>query len=316
MNITAEIKKKLFETMVRIRFFELRAKSLFKQNRIYGALHLYIGQEAIATGVCAALNKDDYVISTHRGHGHSIAKGTEAKYMLAELMGRGNGYSGGHGGSMHIFCKDLGLLGGNGIVGGGLPISVGAGFSAKYRKTKQVAVCFFGDGAANQGTFHESLNMAALWKLPVVYVCENNSYAATTRTQDVTAAENIAQRAESYGIKGFLLDGNDVETIYDTAYRAIEDARNGAGPTLLECKTFRLEDHCMVIHQEKDPDELIHWQRRDPIECYEKILINRGDMAQETLTEVKNRVRSEIDKAELFAEESPFPTPEVPSEFV
>ncbi len=315
-SIALEIKKKLFEVMVRIRFFEERTKTLYRQNHIYGALHLYIGQEAIAAGVCAVLNRDDYVLSTHRGHGHSIAKGAEVSRLFAELMGRSSGYSGGCGGSMHIFCQELGLLGGNGIVGGGIPISVGAGFSAKYRKSGQVAVCFFGDGASNQGTFHESLNMAALWKLPIVYVCENNTYAATTRNQDVTATGDIAPRAQAYGIEGISLDGNDVEAIYHAASQAAETARNGGGPTLLECKTFRMEDHCMVIQQKKEPDELVHWKDRDPIECYERILIKSGAADQSDLDEIKSQVKAEIEAGEKFAMQSDWPTAAVMPEFV
>lgn len=306
-NVESRTSKKLFETMVRIRFFEERTKKLYRQNHIYGALHLCIGQEAIAAGVCAGLHPGDYVVSTHRGHGHSIAKGAEVSRLFAELMGRSTGYSGGYGGSMHIFSKELGLLGGNGIVGGGIPISVGAGFSAKYRKSGQVTICFFGDGAANQGTFHESLNMAALWKLPVVYVCENNTYAATTRAEDVTATVDIAPRAGAYGMKGVIVDGNDVEVVYEAAKAAIDFARNGGGPTLLECKTFRTENHCMVIHQEKDPQEAAHWESRDPIKLYEEFLIKNKVFDVSELNSIKDSIKSEIAAGEEVAMESNWP---------
>jgi len=301
---------RLLETMYRIRIFEERAKSLYMQSRVYGALHLYIGQEAVAAGVCAALRKEDYVLSTHRGHGHCIAKGAEFKFMLAELMGKATGYSGGHGGSMHIFCQELGLLGGNGIVGGGIPISVGVGHSIKYRKSGQVVVCFFGDGAANNGTFHESLNMASLWKLPVVYICENNVYAATTRVEDVSPIQHFAHRAAGYGIPGAIVDGNDVEEVHKAAKEAVDRARSGYGPTLIECKTYRIENHCMVINQPKPPEELRAWQEKDPIKSYEEKLLRQKILSETQIIDMKRKNDYLLEKAEEFAIESPFPEPE------
>lgn len=301
---------RLLESMYRIRVFEERTKSLFRQNKIYGALHLYIGQEAVAAGVGATLNKDDYILSTHRGHGHCIAKGAEFKYMLAELMGKVTGYSGGHGGSMHIFCEELGLLGGNGIVGGGIPISVGVGHSIKHRKSGQVVICFFGDGAVNNGAFHESLNMAALWSLPVVYICENNVYAATTRTEDVTLVQHIAHRAAGYGIPGDIVDGNDVEDVFESAKKAVDRARAGEGPSLIECKTYRIENHCMVLHQAKPVEELNAWKEKDPLECYECKLIEQEIVTEQQIVEMKKRNDQLLDKAERFALDSPFPEPE------
>ena len=285
-DISKELQVNLLETMYKIRLFEERTKKLFKQNYIFGALHLYIGEEAIATGACATLNKDDYVVSTHRGHGHAIAKGAELKYMLAELMGRKTGYSGGHGGSMHIFCKELGLLGGNGIVGAGIPIALGAAYSCKYRKTTQVAVCFFGDGAANQGTFHESMNMAALWKLPVIYICENNCFAATTSSYMTFPTKDIAPRAAGYDVPYAVIDGNDVETVYTCVSEAVDKARAGQGPTLIECKTYRIEDHCMVLHQEKDREELKRWQQRDPIATFEQKLLARNVITDSQINQI------------------------------
>jgi len=305
-KISKELKLQMLETMYQIRFFEERTMSLFKQNFIFGALHLYIGEEAIATGVCAVLNKDDYVGSTHRGHGHSIAKGAELKYMMAELMGRKTGYSGGHGGSMHIFCRELGLLGGNGIVAAGIPIALGAAYSAQYRKSNQVTVGFFGDGASNNGTFHESMNMAALWKLPVVYVCENNTIAATTFYDEVFPTADIAPRAAAYGMPYDIVDGNDVEAVYASASEAVDRARAGKGPTLIECKTYRIEQHCMVLRQERDPKELEEWKKRDPIKLFEKKLV-AGGVGQSEIDRIRENVKQEIDEAEKFAADSPWP---------
>lgn len=316
MEIDVTIKKKLLETMIRIRFFEERTKSLFRQNYIFGALHLYIGQEAVAASVSECLEKDDLVLSTHRGHGHSIAKGAEFYRLFAELMGRKDGYSRGCGGSMHIFCEELGLLGGNGIVGGGIPISIGAGFSTKYRKSGQVVVCFFGDGASNQGTFHESINMAALWKLPIVFVCENNTYAATTRFEDVSATKDVARRGHAYGIKGIDLEGNDVEAIYSAAKKAVEHARKGLGPTLLECRTFRMEDHCMVIHQPKEPEEMEYWTELDPVGCYEKKLLDERTITSDELSTLRGAIQSEIDNAVKSAMQCDWPDFEQITEFV
>ena len=306
-DISKELQVNLLETMYKIRLFEQRTKKLFKQNYIFGALHLYIGEEAIATGACATLSKDDYVVSTHRGHGHTIAKGAELKYMLAELMGRKTGYSGGHGGSMHIFCKELGLLGGNGIVGAGIPIALGAAYSCKYRKSTQVAVCFFGDGAANQGTFHESMNMAALWKLPVIYICENNCFAATTSSYITFPTRDIAPRAAGYDVPYAVIDGNDVEAVYTCVSQAVDRARSGQGPTLIECKTYRIEDHCMVLHQEKDVEELKRWQQRDPIATFEQKLLARNVITDSQINQIKQRIEQELNGAEEFAANSPWP---------
>ena len=236
----------MLKLMYTIRQFEEKARQLFRQGLIYGALHPYVGQEAVAVGACAALENDDFVVSTHRGHGHCIAKGADLKRMMAELLGRETGYSKGRGGSMHMFSVEEGLLGGNGIVGGGLPIALGSAFSAQYRQSGQVTLCFFGEGAASNGTFHESMNLASLWRLPVVYICENNLYAATTPVSDSAPIENIADRASAYGCPGLVVDGNDVVSVYEAVQQAVARARAGEGPTLIECKTFRFYPHCMV----------------------------------------------------------------------
>lgn len=305
-QIGKELQLEMLETMYKIRLFEQRCARLFNQNFIYGALHLYIGEEAIATGACAMLNTDDYVASTHRGHGHAIAKGAELKYMLAELMGRATGYSGGHGGSMHIFCEELGLLGGNGIVGAGIPIATGAAYSVQYRKSDQVVVCFFGDGASNNGTFHESMNMAALWKLPIVFICENNTVAATTHFHEVFPTEDIAPRAAGYGMPYEIIDGNDVEAVYAAASKAVDNARGGKGPTLIECKTYRIEQHCMVLNQQRDEQELAEWKARDPILLYEKKLLSAG-AGQSEIEGIESKVKEGLDRAEKFAADSPWP---------
>ena len=317
----------MLRLMYRIRYFEEKVKSLYdyqsyfdksemagddydfqSKGLIGGAVHLYIGQEAVAVGACATLERDDYVTSTHRGHGHAIAKGADVGPMMAELMGRETGYSHGCGGSMHIFSTELGLLGGNGIVGAGIPIAMGAAFSAKYRGTSQVAVGFFSDGASNQGTFHESLNMAALWNLPVIYICENNLHAASTPSEIALATPDVGDRAGAYGIPGKVIDGMDVFTVYDTAAEAIERARRGEGPTLIECKTLRFEGHCGVSSEHEDPAELEEWRKRDPIGLFEERLIEDGTMSAEEQQAMRDEVLAEIDEAEAFARQSEFPT--------
>lgn len=297
----------MLRMMYLIRFFEERGKHLFRQNFITGAYHSSIGQEAVATGACFALEKDDYVVSTHRGHHHCLAKGADPKRVMAELMGRETGYSRGHGGSMHIFALELGLLGGNGIVGGGLPIAVGAAYSADYRNSGQVVLCFFGDGAANNGTFHESINMAALWKLPVIFVCENNHYAATTPIHLSYSELNIEYRAHGYGITGVSVDGNDVETVYDSVAEAVQQARAGNGPSLVECKTYRVDSHCMVLEIPRDPDEEKQWWKKEPISRYEKKLLAGKLLAKTDIEKLKQEVMAIIDEAEEFGKQSPLP---------
>ena len=316
----------MLRLMYRIRYFEERMKGLYDYERYFdkseiagddydfqskgligGAVHLYIGEEAVAVGACAALGKDDYVVSTHRGHGHAIAKGADVKPMMAELMGRETGYCHGCGGSMHIFSMELGLLGGNGIVGAGIPIAMGAAFSAKYRGTTQVAVGFFSDGASNQGTFHESLNMAALWKLPVIYVCENNLHAASTPAEIALATPHVGERACAYGIPGKVIDGMDVLTVYHTVSEAVARARGGEGPTLIECKTFRFEGHAGVSRGHQNPEQLKEWIKRDPIMLFEKRLVEDGAMSADEQKTMKDEIIGEINEAEAFAKRSAFP---------
>jgi len=233
----------IYRKMLEIRHFEEKVFDLYGQNLVLGTIHLYAGQEAVAVGVCANLRKDDYVTSTHRGHGHCIAKGARLDKTMAEILGKKTGYCKGKGGSMHIADFSIGMLGATAVVGAGIPIAAGAGLSIKLRGTDQVVACFFGDGASNQGTFHEGINIASVWKLPVIFVCENNLYAMGTRQSIVMAIENIADRAVAYGIPGVVVDGNNVLAVHEATQKAVERARKGEGPTLIECKTYRLKGH-------------------------------------------------------------------------
>ena len=301
----------LLETMLRIRKAEMQLAVMFKRGKIPSGAHLYEGQEAIATGVCANLRVDDCITSTHRGHGHCIAKGIDPKRMMAEVCGKSTGCCGGKGGTMHMFDPRIGILGTIGIVGGGIPIAVGAGLAAKLRKTDQVAVSFFGDGASNTGSFHESINMAALWKLPVLFICENNKYATSVSVQRSTPIENISDRAIGYGIPGISIDGNKVEDVYAAAAEAVARARSGGGPTLIECKTYRIRGHFEgddSLYRSKD--EVEEARKSDPIEHWKNVLIGEGVLDEASLTALDARIEEEIAEATQFAEQSPFPEPE------
>jgi acetoin:2,6-dichlorophenolindophenol oxidoreductase subunit alpha len=296
-----------------IRRFELAMQDLFRQKALagdfLGALHSYEGQEAVAVGVCSCLRTDDYVFSTHRGHGHALAKGLDLRAMAAELLGKETGCSRGRGGSMHLFNPAIGLMGGNGVVGGGLPLALGTAMAALYRGTDQVTVCFFGEGAASQGSFHESVNMAALEKYPLLYVCENNLYAATTHVSKNAPLPDLATRAAAYGIPGVSVDGNDVLAVYQAASQAIAAARADQGPTLLECKTYRDRPHCMVIPEHRSPEELQCWKARDPIDLFEAHLASRAGIAQAELEGVRARVTAELAEAIGLARNDPYPDP-------
>lgn len=299
-----------YRKMVLIRKFEMCASKLFAQNKLPGFLHLYVGEEAVATGVCSALEVTDYITSTHRGHGHLIAKGGDVKKMMAELFAKETGYCKGKGGSMHISDRDKGILGANGIVGAGIPIATGAAFASKYKGDGRVAVSFFGDGAANRGTFHEALNMAAAFKLPAVFVCENNLFAISVCARYHMAISDISDRATAYGMPGYSIDGNDVELVYETTKAAVERARRGEGPTLIECKTWRHRGH-----YEGDPDdyrtaeEKAEWMQKDPIERLAKRLIEEGICTQAEL----DAIASDADKllAEAIDEAEAAPVPSV-----
>jgi pyruvate dehydrogenase E1 component alpha subunit len=311
MEIPRETLLLMYERMLKIRYFEDRVKDLFAAGEMPGFVHLYLGQEAVAVGACTALRNDDYITSTHRGHGHIIAKGGDVKRMMAELYGKATGYNKGKGGSMHIAAPSLGILGANGIVGAGLPIATGAALSAKLRRTGQVAICFFGDGASNQGTFHESINIAAAFDLPAVYVCENNLYAVGTRQSKVRKVEDIADRSTGYAIPGMAVDGNDVVAVYEACRAAVDRARAGQGPTIVECKTYRWRTH---FEGEPDtyrpPDEVKAWMAREPIAPYRQSLVKKGVLTEAEADEIEARVRLELDEAVEFARQSPVPQPE------
>lgn len=301
----------MYLAMLKIRHFEQRVRDLFAAGEMPGFVHLYLGEEAVAAGACAALEADDVITSTHRGHGHIIAKGGEMRRMMAELYAKATGYNKGKGGSIHIAAPDLGILGANGIVGAGLPIATGAGLSAKLLRTGRVAVCFFGDGASNQGTFHEAINIASAFDLPVVYVCENNVYGVGTRQCDVRNVEDIADRAAAYGIPGAAVDGNDVVAVYEACHQAVERARAGQGPTLIECKTYRWQCHFEGEPDTYRPDEEVaSWMAREPIAPYRAKLIEQGVLTAEDAQSMENDVIAAVDEAVQFARQSPLPEPE------
>ena len=311
MTLPARDQLEIYRKMVTIRQFETLAGQLHADQKLPGFIHLSIGQEASAAGVCACLRPDDYLTTTHRGHGHMIAKGADLNKMMAELFGKRGGYCKGKGGSMHIADFDLGILGGNGVVAGGLPIVAGAGFSIKLRRTDQVAVCFFGDGAANRGPVHEVMNLAAVWKLPVIFVVENNQYASTTPFEQALAIETISVRAAAYGMPGTTVDGNDVLAVRSATQAAVERARRGDGPTLLENKTYRLRGHFEGDPQRyRTPAEVDQWQaQNDPVDRFERTLVQTGVLSAETRQKIKAGVAQRLEAAVAFAEESPHPEP-------
>lgn len=300
-----ELAKQFYTIMYRIRRFEEEVFEFYKKGLMPGLAHLYIGEEAIATGACAALNEDDYIGSTHRGHGHLVAREADLGKMMAEILGKETGYSKGKGGSMHIMALDKGILGANGIVGGGIPIATGAAYGAKLRGTDQVTISFFGDSASNEGTFHESINMAAAWDLPIVYVVENNLYGISTDIRKVTKEDQISKRAVGYGIEGITVDGNDVFIVYETIKKAVEKARNGGGPTLVECLTYRWQGHHVGDPGIYRPDEEVAaWKARDPI----VLLENKKILTEEEIKSIKEQVEVEVQDAVKFADESAYPS--------
>ena len=312
MTLTREKQIEMLRSMQTIRRFEERASDDYQAGAIYGVVHCYIGEEAVAVGVCAALNRDDQIISTHRGHGHCLAKGADLNRMMAELYGRQTGYCKGKGGSMHIADFSIGMLGANGIVAGGIPIVTGAGLAAQLEGKGRVAVSFFGDGASNAGPFHESINIAATWKLPMLYVCENNLYSAGTIAADTLALSDVAARAAGYGIPGVVIDGNDVMAVYEAAEAAVSRARAGQGPSLIECKTYRWRGHTERPGQE-DPrpkEEIEEWRQRDPINRFATNLMDQGLLTEEAWQQMDDEILAAIEDAVKFSEASPFPDPE------
>ena len=293
-----------------IRRFEESAEDAYIRGLSYGTMHLSIGQEATAVGVCAALNDADYITSTHRGHGHCIAKGADVSRMYAEFLGKETGYCHGRGGSMHIADPSKGNLGANGIVGGGIPIAVGAALSAKKRGVNAVAVSFFGDGANNEGAFHESLNFASIWRLPVIFVCENNQYGMSMSAERATAVKDVAERASAYAMPGRVVDGNSFAEVIEAAFDAVDRARRGEGPTLIEAKTYRTRGHSRSDRNKyRTKEEIESWRRRDPILLFESELEARGLVTRAEIEAIAASVESEMAAAIAFATASPAPSP-------
>ncbi|MFM8529951.1 MAG: thiamine pyrophosphate-dependent dehydrogenase E1 component subunit alpha [Ilumatobacteraceae bacterium] len=313
MEISTAKQFDLHRRMVRIRLFEEAAGRLAEANKLPGFLHLYVGEEAVASGVCGALNDDDHITSTHRGHGHLVAKGGDFRRMMAELMGKFTGYCKGKGGSMHINDLSLGMLGANGIVGAGSPIAVGAAFANKYRGRGPVAVAFFGDGSTNIGAFHEAANMACALHLPIVFACENNEYGEFTPRDKTMAITDIVDRAAGYGMPGVIVDGMDVVAVHEAAVEAVERARQGGGPSLIEAKTYRFYNHHGVQNlglKYRSDDEVAEWKQRDPIFSFEDRMIANGAATRARFDEIWTELRAAIDDAIAFAEESPYPSPD------
>lgn len=301
----------LYRTMCRIRAFETKVQELFAANMIPGFVHLSIGEEAVAAGVSSVLRPDDYITSTHRGHGHVLAKGADPRRMMAELFGKKTGYCKGKGGSMHIADFSVGVLGANGVVAGGFPIAVGAGLSCKLRSTDQVVVCYFGDGASNRGPVHEAMNMASIWKLPILFVCENNQYASTTAMSYSTSVDRISLRAPGYSMPGITVDGNDVLAVREAAAQAVARARKGQGPTLLEALTYRWRGHFEGDPQRyRSKQEVEKAKGRDPILKLAGTLRKKKLLSRELEERIHREVGEEIEAAVLFAQESPYPEPE------
>jgi len=300
----------MIKDMLKIRYFEEKVEQLYGQGEIHGTMHLCVGQEATAVGVCAVLRPEDKIISTHRGHGHCIAKGADPNKMMAELLGRSTGYCKGKGGSMHIADLDQGNLGANGIVGAGIPIATGAALASKMKNLGYVVVCFFGDGATNEGAFHEGLNLASIWKLPVIFFCENNQYGMSGNIKQMTNIENIAERSVSYGIQGVVVDGNNVFSVIDVMTEAVDRARRGEGPTLIEAKTYRWKGHSRSdARKYRTREEEMDWRaNRDPIANYRSLLITEGVITGEEMKQIEQMIIKEIDDSVEFAKNSPMPS--------
>lgn len=307
-KVSKEVLLDFYRKMNCIRAFENEAIELAKMNLTRAAVHTYNGEEAIAVGVCAHLTNHDYITSTHRGHGHCVAKGADLERMFAELMARENGYCKGKGGSMHIADLSIGMLGANGIVGGGIPIAVGAAFALKYQERSDVVVCFFGDGASNEGSFHESLNMASVLKLPVIFVCENNQYAISMNVKDSVNVPNISQRSTAYGIPGYTLDGNDIEQVYTEFGKIVADVRQGKGPVLVEMKTYRLGGHYYGDNENyRTREEVAEWRAKCPITRLEARLVSEYGCTHEELAEIAKSAKAEVLAASERAKSEPEP---------
>lgn len=301
----------LFKTMVRIRVFEEKALELFTLGLTPGRMHSYIGQEGIAAGACAAIEEKDVIVSTHRGGGHLVARGADPRRLFAEYMGKATGYGRGKGGPMHVSIPELGVLCTTGIVGNGIPVAVGAALACQSRKSSQVVLCFFGDGAANTGAFHEALNIASIWKLPILFICENNQYGETMPVSKAIAIEDLADRALAYGMAGQVVDGNDVEAVYTQAKDAAEKAREGEGPTLIEGKTYRIGQHFSgESNHYRTSDEVEQWKARDPIIHYRALLENEKTCGRKKLSNIETAARQEVHQAAEQAKDDPLSPPD------
>lgn len=298
----------LYKTMLTIRQFEMRVSKCFAKGKVQGFVHLCVGQEATAAGVCANLTKDDFISSTHRGHGHIISKGADIKTMMAELFGRETGYCHGKGGSMHISDTSIGVLGANGIVGGGFNLAAGAALACKRKRSGSIVVCFFGDGSSNEGSWHEAMNIAGIWKLPILFVCENNLYGISSRIDRAMAVENVSDRAASYGMDRIIADGNDVFEVNRTAEKAVKYVREGKGPMFLEYKTYRQRGHFEGEPEVYRPkEEIEEWLERDPIKNCEKFITENRILTDKEMEEIKENVSKSIEEAVKYAADSPFP---------
>ena len=311
--------KALLMTMLRrmmlIRAFDENVKVMVQSAELVGAAHCYIGEEAVAVGACAALRDDDYITGNHRSHGHPLAKGGDVRKAMAELLGKATGYCKGKGGSMHLADFSIGILGESGIVASALPVAVGAAMGAKMQGNDRVVVAFFGDGASNQGACHEAMNLASIWKLPVIFLCENNQYAVTTSFNESVAVENISDRAVAYNMPGVLVDGQDAMAMYEATTEAVARGRAGRGPTLMEARTYRYEDHSeglgrILREPYRSEEEVAAWRQRDPIDIHTAMLIEQGIATQAEVDETQAGVHAAIEDALTFARESPYPEPE------
>ena len=315
MAVDKDMLMMMLRRMMLIRRFDETVKELVQRGELVGAAHCYIGEEAVAVGACAALRDDDYITGNHRSHGHPIAKGGDVRRAMAELLGKSTGFCKGKGGSMHLADFSIGILGESGIVASALPVAVGAALGARMQGRDNVVVSFFGDGASNQGACHEAMNLAAIWKLPVVFLCENNQYAVTTHFRDVVAVENISDRASAYNMPGVLVDGQDAVAMYEATQAAVARGRSGQGPSLLEARTYRYEDHSeglgrILNEPYRTEEEIEHWRQRDPIGLHKKALLTQAIATQDEIDRIQSETDAAIEEALEFARESPYPKPE------
>ena len=312
MAIESEELIQMYRTMLTIRRFEERVAKEFHEGAFPGVVHSYIGQEAIAVGVCSNLRKEDRIVSNHRGHGHCIAKGADMRRMMAEIYGRKTGYCKGKGGSMHIADFSIGILGANGIVAAGLPIAVGAALAAKLEGKNRIAAVFFGDGACQEGEFHESMNLASIWKLPIIFVCENNLYGVNTPMQYAIAGGDILKRALAYNMPGIAVDGNDIIAVHEIAREMVVRTRAGEGPRFLECKTYRWRGHFEIdmIPDLRPVEEIESWKKKCPVASLERKLLEAGILTRQDIEEMDSQIMAQIEDAVTYALESPLPAPE------